>query len=83
MERLGPNFSLSRMLVVDFMHEFELGVWRTLFIHLIRIRILHGAAPGGKLVTLLDERCDNRFHNLHNFLESQSIGFASCPKSAR
>jgi len=46
MERLGPNFSLSRMLVVDFMHEFELGVWRTLFIHLIRIRILHGAAPG-------------------------------------
>lgn len=25
------------MLVVDLLHEFELGVWRTLFIHLLRI----------------------------------------------
>jgi hypothetical protein len=25
------------MLVVDFMHEFELGVWKALFIHLIRM----------------------------------------------
>jgi hypothetical protein len=25
------------MLVVDLMHEFELGVWRALFIHLLRI----------------------------------------------
>lgn len=25
------------MLVVDLMHEFELGVWKTLFIHLLRI----------------------------------------------
>jgi len=25
------------MLVVDLMHEFELGVWKALFIHLIRI----------------------------------------------
>ena len=53
-ERLGPDFDLSRMLVVDFMHEFELGVWKSLFTHLIRI--LYAAAPGGKLVTLLDER---------------------------
>jgi hypothetical protein len=25
------------MLVVDLLHEFELGVWRALFIHLLRI----------------------------------------------
>jgi hypothetical protein len=25
------------MFVVDLMHEFELGAWRALFIHLIRI----------------------------------------------
>ncbi|KAF8955097.1 hypothetical protein BDZ97DRAFT_1675254 [Flammula alnicola] len=36
------------------MHEFELGVWKSLFVHLIRI--LHAAAPGGKLVAELDER---------------------------
>ena len=45
------------MLVVDFMHEVELGVWKALFTHLIRI--LDAAAPGGRLVGLLDERYDN------------------------
>lgn len=25
------------MLVVDLMHEFELGVWKALFIHLLRL----------------------------------------------
>ena len=25
------------MLVVDLMHEFELGVWKALYIHLLRI----------------------------------------------
>ena len=34
------------MMVVDLMHEFELGVWKTLFTHLIRV--LHAASkrPG-------------------------------------
>jgi hypothetical protein len=31
------GFSLFLMLVVDLMHEFELGVWKALFIHLLRI----------------------------------------------
>jgi hypothetical protein len=48
------------MLVVDFMHEFELGVWKTLFTHLIRI--LYAAAPAGRLVAILDERYDNKLH---------------------
>jgi len=42
------------MLVVDLMHEFELGVWKAIFTHLIRI--LHAAAPGGHLVAELDRR---------------------------
>ena len=25
------------MLVIDLLHEFELGVWKALFIHLLRI----------------------------------------------
>jgi hypothetical protein len=40
------------MLVVDFLHEFELGVWKALFTHLIRV--LYAAAPNGSLVAELD-----------------------------
>jgi hypothetical protein len=42
------------MLVVDIMHEFELGVWKAIFMHLIRI--LHAAAPTDRLVAELDRR---------------------------
>jgi hypothetical protein len=31
------GFCLYTMLVVDLMHEFELGVWKAVFIHLLRI----------------------------------------------
>lgn len=31
------NFNFFSMFVVDLMHEFELGVWKAIFIHLIRI----------------------------------------------
>ena len=40
------------MLVVDLLHEFELGIWKALFSHLIRV--LYAAAPGSSLVTELD-----------------------------
>ena len=36
-DRLGADFNVSRMLVVDLLHEFELGVWKALFTHLIRV----------------------------------------------
>jgi hypothetical protein len=43
------------MLVVDLMHEFELGVWKTLFTHLIRL--LYAAGNGtDRLVLELDRR---------------------------
>lgn len=31
------GFDLFSMFVVDVMHDFELGDWRALFIHLLRI----------------------------------------------
>jgi len=46
------GFNLFSMLVVDLMHEFELGVWKALFIHLIRI--LNAKSPA--LVNEMDYR---------------------------
>jgi hypothetical protein len=40
------------MLVVDLLHEFELGVWKALFIHLLRI--LEAVNPA--LLHKLDQR---------------------------
>lgn len=40
------------MLVVDFMHEFELGAWKALFKHLIRILFVHGNSA----ISALNER---------------------------
>ena len=55
MERLGiADFELSKLLVVDFLHEFELGVWKTLFKHLIRL--LYSLSNGTEIVTELDSR---------------------------
>ncbi|KII83440.1 hypothetical protein PLICRDRAFT_58395 [Plicaturopsis crispa FD-325 SS-3] len=52
-KRLSPfRFDLFIMLVVDLMHEFELGVWKALFTHLIRI--LHSI--GSNAVLLFNER---------------------------
>ncbi|KAJ7732533.1 hypothetical protein B0H16DRAFT_1770162 [Mycena metata] len=53
-DRLGSDFNLHQMLVVDFMHEFELGVWKNVFIHLIRL--LYALPDGKDLVTELDRR---------------------------
>ncbi|RDB18275.1 hypothetical protein Hypma_000641 [Hypsizygus marmoreus] len=36
------SFNIHKALVVDFMHEFELGTWKALFTHLIRILTAHG-----------------------------------------
>lgn len=66
-------------MVVDLMHEFELGVWKTLFTHLIRI--LHTASSHpGTLTDILNMRyvkpdttegimlmLRNRFHQVPTF----------------
>lgn len=40
------------MLVLDILHEFELGVWKAVFTHLIRILY----ARGGNVIQRLNER---------------------------
>ncbi|KIK32452.1 hypothetical protein CY34DRAFT_45100, partial [Suillus luteus UH-Slu-Lm8-n1] len=49
-ERLG--FNMFKLWVVDQLHEFELGSWKALFTHLMRI--LH--AVGGTAIQKLNER---------------------------
>lgn len=53
------------MLVVDLMHEFELSVWKALFIHLLRI--LMSISPG-----LLHE-LDRRYVNLSSIISCANI----------
>jgi hypothetical protein len=40
------------MLVVDLLHEFELGVWKTLFTHLIRLLYAAGGGSDKKIIEL-------------------------------
>lgn len=43
------------MLAVDLLHEFELGIWKALFMHLIRL--LHAAGRGtDDIIAILDQR---------------------------
>ncbi|KAL1759929.1 hypothetical protein FB107DRAFT_270653 [Schizophyllum commune] len=49
---LLDGIDVSRLLVVDFMHEVELGVWKALFTHLIRVLY----AADSSLVVKLNER---------------------------
>ena len=35
------GFNMFDMLVVDLMHEVELGVWKAVFIHLLRLLDCH------------------------------------------
>lgn len=54
-EKLGSlGLDPFRILVVDFMHECELGTWKALFRHLIRV--LYALPGGSQLVATLDSR---------------------------
>lgn len=54
-KKLGPlGFDPFCMLVVDFMHECELGTWKALFTHLIRL--LYALPAGSQLVATVDNR---------------------------
>ncbi len=48
---LGKNF--YDIFVVDLLHEFELGVWKMVFTHLMRLL----AAQGFDALATLNERC--------------------------
>jgi hypothetical protein len=52
-DRLAPlGFNFFSMLVVDLMHEFELGVWKAIFLHLLRIL----QSQGSESIVELDRR---------------------------
>ncbi len=44
------------MLVVDLLHEFALGVWKSLFIELVRVLYAAGKDGSQTLVAELDSR---------------------------
>ncbi len=46
------GFNFFQMLVPDLLHEFELGVWKAVFTHLLRILY----AAGGDLIQELNRR---------------------------
>jgi len=52
------------MLAVDMMHEFELGVWKTLFTHLLRV-LYAAPGPSGVLIDALNERYQCAIPQLH------------------
>jgi hypothetical protein len=61
-ERLGPlGLDTFNMLVVDFMHECELGTWKALFTHLLRL--LYAIPGGSQLVFTLDGRYEEFTRN--------------------
>jgi hypothetical protein len=47
LKRFGVNF--YELFVPDLLHEFELGVWKAIFTHLIRILYAHGEEAIQKL----------------------------------
>lgn len=53
--KLGPlGLDPFRMLVVDLMHECELGTWKALFTHLMRL--LYSLPEGVRLIAIFDSR---------------------------
>jgi hypothetical protein len=54
-QRLLPlKFDFHKMFVVDLLHEVELGVWKSLFTHLVRI--LYGPDCGNDVVAEFNRR---------------------------
>jgi len=60
-ERLSPfGFKLFPIFVVDLMHEFELGILKSVLSHLIQILYVLDS----ELVAILNEWCDTDLHHL-------------------
>jgi len=46
------GFNYFLLYLVDLLHEFELGIWKNIFIHLLRMLYAHG----GEAIQTLNER---------------------------
>jgi hypothetical protein len=62
-DRLGRfGFNIFCALVVDLLHEFEIGVWKMLFVHLLRIVEVQDKG----LIDELDRRYVTGIHVTHS-----------------
>lgn len=70
-----PGINVYALLTVDVLHEIELGVWKSLFTHILRII---QASPHSH--NELDKRCAYDTHS-QSLLETNNpfTGFAVCP----
>jgi hypothetical protein len=68
-------FNFFSMFVVDLLHEFELGVWKAIFIHLMRILF----AAGGTAVQELNYRyvimLFEIVHQLNDYIQVPSSSY--------
>jgi hypothetical protein len=67
------------MLVVDLMHECELGTWKALFTHLIRL--LYALPQGSQLVATFDGRYEDFVQNTAYRLVTFTSDFARSQRS--
>lgn len=71
------GFDFHTLFTPDLLHEFEIGVWKGLFAHLIRI--LHAASTTQqKLVVELDSRCAPLFEMRDTFANAYHFQISSC-----
>jgi hypothetical protein len=52
MAKVGQDF--HNFFIVDLLHEFEIGIWKSVLMHLIRM--LHAMPGGEERVALLNKR---------------------------
>lgn len=65
------------MFVVDLLHEFELGVWKMTFAHIIRV--LYAAVAGGEAVAKFNARLFLVLFSFTTIPHAVIIGFARFP----
>ena len=78
-ERLShTGFNFFLMLVVDLLHEFELGVWKSILIHLLCIV----DSLKGSVLAELNHRWEDLFTVANSPMKLVAQGFARCLPSA-
>ncbi|PCH39218.1 hypothetical protein WOLCODRAFT_86414 [Wolfiporia cocos MD-104 SS10] len=71
------GFNFYSMFVPDLLHEFELGVWKAVFTHLLRILY----AEGKDRIQILNKRYGNLW-SLYEYAQVDNLGSALCPHLA-
>lgn len=69
------GFNLSLMLIVDLLHEFELGVWKAILTHLLHMV----ESLRGTVLAELDHWCDNLLVIVGNKADSACGKFSPGP----